>query len=81
MIPKDHLADIDRLVGKRGRSRFLAGAARQEVQRQQLLKALRHSAGSWKDKDHPELKDGAAAWVERMRRADEKRFAAIRGKR
>jgi hypothetical protein len=25
----------------------------------------------WKLEDHPELKDGAAAWVERMRAEDE----------
>ena len=81
VIPKDLLGDIDRLVGKRGRSQFLTGAARQEVKRLQLLKALRESAGCWKDEDHPELKHGAAAWVERMRREDEKRFAAIRRKR
>ena len=26
------------------------------------LKALDDVAGAWKDKDHPELKDGAAKW-------------------
>jgi hypothetical protein len=29
--------------------------------------ALKAAAGAWKDDDHPELKHGAAAWVEQMR--------------
>ena len=27
------------------------------------MKALEAVAGAWKDKDHPELKQGAAKWV------------------
>ncbi len=30
--------------------------------------ALRLAAGSWKDKGHPELKQGAKAWVKKLRR-------------
>ena len=36
--------------------------------------ALREAAGSWKDKDHPELKAGAAAWTKKLRRESEARF-------
>jgi hypothetical protein len=36
--------------------------------------ALRQAAGAWKDKDHPELKVGAAAWVKKLRRESEARF-------
>jgi len=35
---------------------------------------LRRVAGSWKDKDHPELKDGTVAWVKKLRRESEARF-------
>ncbi len=81
VIGDDLLVQIDRLVGKRRRSQFLAEAARQEVKRLQLLKAVRKAAGCWKKKDHPELRDGAAAWIEKTRREDEKRFAALKRKR
>jgi len=77
ILPPELLAAIDSLVGQRGRSRFLAQAARQEVKRLQLLKAVRESAGSWKLKHHPELKNGAAAWVSKMRREDESRRGPI----
>ncbi len=46
--------DIDRFVGKRGRSAFLSEAAEKELLRLRQLKALHAAAGSWKDKDHPE---------------------------
>jgi hypothetical protein len=32
---------------------------------------------SWKDKDHPELKQGAAKWVAELRREDERRFQKV----
>jgi hypothetical protein len=38
------------------------------------LKALKAAAGSWKDKDHPELDRGAAKWVATLRGQDERRF-------
>jgi len=41
------------------------------------LKALEAASGSWKDKDNPELKQGAAKWVNKLRRQDEKRFQKI----
>ena len=40
-----------------------------EVRRRLQLKALRRATGAWKDKDHPELKHGAAAWVRKLRRS------------
>jgi hypothetical protein len=74
ILPIDVVADIDKLVGKRGRSAFLTEVARDEIQRRKQRNALRASKGSWKDKDHPELKDGAAAWVSKMRAESDTRF-------
>lgn len=67
ILPVDVVADIDKLVGKLGRSAFLNEVARDEIQRRQQRDALRASKGAWKDEDHPELKDGAEAWVNQMR--------------
>jgi hypothetical protein len=52
----------------------------QELKKRRLVKAIQNAAGSWKDKDHPELKQGAAKWVERMRRQDEKRVARLKSR-
>jgi len=41
-----------------------------KVKRQRLLKLLERKEPIWRLKDHPELKDGAAAWVARMRMDD-----------
>jgi hypothetical protein len=48
-----------------------------QLMRLRQLKALEAASGSWKDKDHPELKQGAAKWVNKLRRQDEKRFQKI----
>ncbi len=72
VLPDELLKRIDALVGKRGRSAFLAEIAEQEVKRRSLIKFLSTPGPIWKDEDHPELKNGARAWVRKMREADEK---------
>jgi len=73
ILPNDLAAGIDRVAGKRGRSRFIIAAARTELRRQLQLNALEKSAGAWRDEDHPELKGGARKWVARIRAESERR--------
>jgi Arc/MetJ-type ribon-helix-helix transcriptional regulator len=73
-LPTEVLADLDRLVEKRERSRFIAEAVRKALLLARQKEALQQAAGAWKDKDHPELKAGAAAWVRKLRRESESRF-------
>ena len=73
----DLVADIDKLVGNRGRSAFITEIARDEIQRRRQQNAFRAARGAWKDADHPELKNGSAAWVREMRDESEKRFEEI----
>lgn len=78
VIPREILESIDRLVGKRKRSKFITDAARKELKRIQLQKALERAAGSWKDEDHPELKEkGTHQWVRDLREETERRFKKI----
>ena len=77
VIPERLAEEIDTLVGKRSRSSFLTEAAWKEVRRLRMLNALEQASGSWKDKDHPELKGGAAKYVEKLRKEDEKRFERV----
>jgi Arc/MetJ-type ribon-helix-helix transcriptional regulator len=81
ILPEDVVTEIDRLVGKRGRSAFLAEVAREEIQRRRQREALHAAIGAWKDEDHPELKNGAAGWVKKVRAESEARFRAIQKRR
>jgi Arc/MetJ-type ribon-helix-helix transcriptional regulator len=72
VLPEELIREIDALVGKRGRSEFLAEVATREVKRRKLIELLEQPGPIWKSEDHPELKGGAAAWVRKMRREDEK---------
>jgi hypothetical protein len=78
ILPVDVVAGIDKLVGKRGRSAFLAEIAREEIQRRQQRNAIRKATGAWRDEDHPELKRGSTAWIRRMRAESETRSERIR---
>ncbi len=70
ILPADLLAEIDTLVGQRGRSAFLEDVLREEVRRRRLLQFLNSPEPAWKDGDHPELAEGAEAWVRKMRDED-----------
>jgi hypothetical protein len=77
VLPDELVKQIDRIVGSRGRSAFLADLARREIRRRHLLEVFKTEAPIWKDEDHPELKEGAAEWVRKMRAESESRFESI----
>ena len=77
VLPEDLVREIDKIAGSRGRSAFLADLARREIKRQQLLLLFKRKEPIWKDEDHPELKNGAIAWVRKMRAESEARFQKI----
>ncbi len=47
--------------------------AREVLRRKKLLRFLESDAPAWKDADHPELANGAAAWVHALRRENKDR--------
>jgi predicted nucleic acid-binding protein len=73
-FPKEVRADLDQLVDRQHRSKFVTEAVRKELLLLRQREALRVAAGSWKDKDHPELKNGVRAWVKKLRQESEVRF-------
>ena len=81
ILPVDVVADIDELVGKRGRSAFLTELAQREIKLRRQREALQEAAGSWMTKDHPELAKGAAAWVNKIRALDAPRFEDLERRR
>lgn len=68
--------DIDTVVGNRQRSSFITQAAEKELMRLRQLKALDELV-PWNEKDHPELKQGAVKWVQKLRRETEHRFKKV----
>lgn len=74
VILDDEVIDaIDKLVGPRGRSRFLEEAAREKLSRVELDEALAATVGTVKADDYPEFKDQTAIneWVRTQRRTEE----------
>lgn len=55
----------------------MSQATEKELTRRRQLAALDAVAGAWKDEDHPELKQGAAKWVRKLRRENERRFRKV----
>jgi metal-responsive CopG/Arc/MetJ family transcriptional regulator len=72
VLPEDLLAQIDELVGFRGRSQFFTELARREIHRLRLLRLLEDEKPGWDLTRHPELNEGTAAWIDSLRREDEK---------
>jgi hypothetical protein len=81
ILPVEVVADIDKLVGKRGRSAFLTEIAQREIKVRRQREVLRETAGAWKAEDHPELADGSAAWVRQIRSSDNQRFEELERRR
>ena len=69
ILAEQLVKDIDALVGRRQRSSFLTQAAERGLVRLRQLKAL-DELKPWKDRDHPELRQGAAKWVRKLRRSN-----------
>lgn len=75
ILPKDILARIDRLVGQRRRSQFLAEAARREIEHIELLEVARAAAGSARGEAGPwgETPESIASWIADLRDDDRAR--------
>jgi len=81
VLPEDLVREIDKIAGSRGRSAFLADLARREIKRRRLLDLFKQDEAIWKDKDHAELRAGAAEWVRKMRAESETRLERTRKRR
>ncbi len=75
ILPENLLLRIDRMIGKRKRSRFLVEAAEEKLERDRLIAAIDTAAGAWKPEDHPEWrrKGGAAVAMREMRKEWDRR--------
>ncbi len=73
LLPIKILSEIDKIVGKRKRSLFLAEAAREKLANLTLIEALDEVAGIIKQDDYPEWKTrkDTSRWVSTIRERDE----------
>jgi hypothetical protein len=68
VLPTELLAEVDELVGARGRSAFVVEVLTAELRRRRLQDFFESKEPLWNAKDHPELKQGAATFVRKLRR-------------
>jgi hypothetical protein len=64
----------------KGTSKVIMRTDKKEFMRLRQIRALKAAVGTWKDEDHPELRRGAAAWVAKVRKGDEKRYRKVRAR-
>lgn len=73
VVPKDLVASVDELVGRRSRSKFFTDAAEEKLARVRLARAAKQAAGSLANTTIPgwETSETAVEWVRASRRAEE----------
>jgi hypothetical protein len=76
IIPRELVASVDRLVGKRARSRFVAEAVSEKLARERRAKVLTEAAGALAEDAIPEWGD-STAWVRRSRDRDAARLERL----
>jgi hypothetical protein len=66
-LPADLMAEVDKLAGPRGRSRYVAEAVAQRVRRDGLGKAIRDTAGIMRGTPHEMSREDVSAWIDDLR--------------
>ena len=76
ILSDDLVEEIDNLVGKRKRSRFVEEAITEKLRRGAMLNALKETAGVLLAEEHPEwdTSEKVVKWVNESRQRDVKRL-------
>ncbi len=72
ILPEDLLERVDRVAGKRRRSRFVEEAVREKLAREAQKATLEAGAGILSKEDYPEWStpEDISRWVSSLRQAD-----------
>jgi hypothetical protein len=75
-IPSELARELDLLAQAEHKRRtpYVVDLLWRDVRRNKQRQALNLSAGAWKPEHHPELADGGAAYVEKIRSEPDERF-------
>ncbi len=71
-LDEQTIAELNRRVGKRNRSAFIAELIRRELMVERRLDEIESALGGLPDSGH-EWDEDPAAWVRRQRRSDDRR--------
>ena len=79
LVPESLADELDRRVGKRGRSRFIAKATERELARVRLVEAIEEAAGELAEIDTPgwETPDEVVDWVRDLRKESDERVTQL----
>ena len=69
VVPETLTDELDELIGKRGRSAFVANLIKRELRRRKFERALELAKGVISDAAYPEWKD-SVKWVDDLRAED-----------
>jgi metal-responsive CopG/Arc/MetJ family transcriptional regulator len=69
VLPDKLIEDVDKLVGKRNRSRFISEVVEERLRREGLRRAIEKGAGILSDEDYPEWSttEKIAEWLRDLR--------------
>lgn len=69
LLPEDLVAEVDRVAGPRGRSRYIAEAVQARLRRDRLREVVERTAGAWSAEEYPEFAtpEAVVAWVRERR--------------
>ncbi len=76
VLPEELIEEVDRIAGKRKRSRFVEEAIREKLSREKMRVALDESVATIDLADYPEWQtpEGVSEWVRAGRRHDDERL-------
>ena len=72
----DVVRELDELVGKRGRSKFITEAIKEKVSKEKFSFAVSECAGAWSDENHPGLDSTKKVtdYIDKIREDSQKRL-------
>jgi predicted transcriptional regulator len=75
-IPETLARELDQLAEAKGKRRtaYAVEVLSREVKRNRQRQALKLSAGAWSQDRHPELAEGGAAYIDKIRSEPDERF-------
>ena len=70
LLPDELVAEVDRVAGPRGRSRYVARALEAQLRRDRWFAEAQATAGAWKDHPLFPTAESVVDWVRELRAED-----------
>lgn len=78
-IPFELAKEVNKLAGERGRSKFIAEALNEKIQKEKFKTAVKECAGAWKVENHSELtsENKVSEYIDNIRKQSSERLKKI----